>query len=334
MRQIEQPLSLGISSPTRTIAPVLIMAVLGVLFACLAAYLYASWIVSAQFKPADPGPDLLPHSEAVTLYALQGIGAAGCLIMLWIFAIRPKLHSGSFTTDGLLVIALPLAWWSDPLMNYRANFWVYNAYLLNMGSWAAHVPGWGAPYPDRFPEPLATGMAWLFWFFGVTLLGGAFLRRLRNIWPRIPAAALIASCVVFSFAFDLLAEMGSVRAGWYAIPGAERSISIDGGTRFQVPITEVVAAGLQTTAFVLMRYFRDRNSRVFAEKGADRLPISERSRTLVRFFAIYGAVNLIAALYFVSIQFEAAHAERWVGGLPSYMTTTCPHYKQSAGRCN
>ena len=97
-------------------------ACVGAGFLALAAWCWLRWIGSAHFHPVDPGADPLPPWQHATLLLLQIGGLVAALWCLWHYALRPRLRSGAFTTEGLLCLALPTVWFQDLMFAYSQTW--------------------------------------------------------------------------------------------------------------------------------------------------------------------------------------------------------------------
>ena len=311
---------------------IIYMAFAGVICAAMGCYLMISWIFSDQFRPVDPGPDPIPMLEYATLMSIQIGGFFVTLWMIYAIALRPKFRTGTFTTDGLLVLAFPLIWWLDPTYNYAQNWFSYNAYLWNMGSWVGDIwPTWLGAHGENHPEPFVVGLAQIFWLYFATLVGSWGMRKYKSFRPQANTLRILMFGYLVMFLFDLIMEYSAVRIGWYAMPGAWRAVSLHAGTRYQVPITAIMVSALQCTAFASIHYFRDDKGFSWVERGVGQL---QHFKTAIRYFALVGGLSLATIfLYAFPSMFNALHSDEWPEGLPSYLTTICPDYKTNRESC-
>jgi Spirocyclase AveC-like len=315
-------------------AVVTLMAWTGAFFTVMTLWVWGKWVMSPQFHPVDPGPDAIPRGEYLMIIAFQIAAVALTLWMIWHYVISPKIRTGSFSTDGIIVLVLPLMWFQDPFFNYSQNWFTYNAYLLNMGSWAgAPVPGWLGANGNRFPEPLVVGFCYIAWIFGTMIVGTWCLNQIKRRRPSISLANLLILGTICCFFIDLAIEYPAVRIGWYAMPGAWQAFSIHPGTRYQVSLVEITVGGVQTIFWVSLRYFKDDKGQTWADRGVDNLRLGPVGKFWVRFMAITGALSLLGLIYTIPIQWQGQHTDVWPAGLPSYFTTTCPEYKVDRTKC-
>ena len=299
---------------------------IGAGFLAVAAWCWIRWAASAHFRPVDPGPDPLPQWQYWVLLLLQVGGLLAALSCLWHYTLRPRLRSGTFTTEGLLCLALPTVWFQDLLFAYSQTWMAYNAHLWNMGSWAAEIPGWMAQHPENMLEPFVTFYGYIFWMFACMQLISAFMHALRKRLPHISQAALLWYAFLFTLALDMVVEEGAIRIGWYAIPGGWRAVSLFAGTPYQLPLPEFLFGAVQTLSFASVLHFRDEDGRSFVEQGA--------RNTAVRYLALAGALHLFFFLSFsMPSLWSGLHSDRWVDGMPSYFTAMCPQYRTRPEAC-
>lgn len=311
---------------------ILYMAFAGAVCAAFGCYLWISWILSPQFHPVDPGPDPIPMREYATLVVIQIGGLIATIWMVWAIAIAPRLKTGIFTTDGLIVLAFPLIWWMDPTYNYSQNWFVYNAHLWNMGSWVGDIwPTWLGANGDKYPEPFVVGLAQIFWLYFAMVVGSWGMRKYKSWRPHANVMRVLMAGYVVMFIFDLIMEYTAVQIGWYSMPGAWRAVSLHPGTRYQVPLTAIAVSALQCTGFASMHYFRDDKGYSWVERGVGQL---RSFKTIIRYFALVGGLSLATIfLYALPAQFNALHTDEWPEGLPSYLTMICPEYKTHRESC-
>jgi hypothetical protein len=233
--------------------------------------------------------------------------------IVWVLLIRPWRHEKHLTLDGMFVLVFLLLYWQDPLVNYSRNWATFNSNLVNFGSWGPSVPGWLAPRSHLFAEPVVWALpSYLYAVFGLVLLANWAMRRAKARWPALGVMGLIGVSFCFTFATDFVAECIFIRFGLYAYPGGIRWMTFWHGRYYQLPFNEVLLMACVLTGWASLRYFRDEHGRTFAERGVDRLQISQRQATTVRFFALLGASNVIMlCLFMLPMQWFGLHASAW-----------------------
>jgi hypothetical protein len=334
LNSLPERLSISAAPAREKAAVTTCMAWTGAVVIAVTVWIWSRWVASTQFSPVNPGPDLIPRGEYLMLVGLQIAGALLTLFLVWQYAIKPKLRTGKFSSDGIIVLVLPLMCFQDPFFNYSQNWFTYNAYLLNMGAWTGEVvPGWLGAHGERFPEPFVVGYGYLFWIFSVMLVGSWCFNKIRSTWPLLSRANFLLLCLLCCTLIDFAIEYVCVRIGWYAMPGAWQAFSLNAGTRYQISGIEVLLVGFQTTWWVAFRYFKDDKGYTFAERGIDSLQLSPAPKFWVRYLAVTGALGLIGLIYTIPIQWQAQHTDVWPAGIPSYFTTVCPEYKVDRKLC-
>lgn len=314
--------------------PVVLMAGLGAVLLAFSLAVWGRWIVSSEFRPVPAGSDPIPTGSLLVLRGLEVIGLLLTGWMLWHFLVRPWRRSGRLTPDGLLLLVLPLIWFWDPFENFTQNWFTYNAHLLNLGSWTDFVPGWLSPHQARFPEPLVVGLGYVFWVFGCMLAGCWIFGRIRARRPQMSVARFLVIGAVCCIALDTLLEFNGLLIAWFAYPGGTGGpLTLFDGTRWKFPLLSPFFGGLETFAWVSLRYFRDARGLTLVERGVDALRISGAQRLAVRFLALYAAMALCAAIFNVGGQWQATHSGSWPASMPSYLSTTCPQLKTDPRAC-
>jgi len=313
--------------------PVVLMAGLGAVLLAFSLYVWGRWVLSSEFRAVPAGPDPIPTASLLVLRALEVTGLLLTGWMLWRFLITPWRHTGGATPDGLLLLVLPLIWFWDPFFNYTQTWFTYNAHLLNLGAWTDFVPGWLSPHQDRFPEPLVVGIGYIFWVFGCMLVGCWIFGRIRSRWPAMSLARFLVVGALCCIALDTLLEFNGLLIGWFAYPGGWTGLTILDGTRWKFPLLSPVLGGLETFAWVSLRYFRDARGLTLAERGVEALRISGFRALGVRFLAIYAALVLTTAIFNIGNQWQGTHSGSWPTSMPSYLSTTCPELRTNPRAC-
>ena len=302
------------------VLPVTAWAFVGAILLSLNVYIMVRWMTSDTFRPAPLGPTPIPAGELTALRVFETVSTLLGVIALWHLLMRPWLRDRRISWDGILVIAFFSMWVWDPLTNVIQPTWWYNGYLINMSSWATYIPGWVSPGHENFVEPLFLMGPCYIWFFIIpTMLGCYLIRRTRDRFPQsgVMVGLLCVFCAVAIF--DAIVETYFIRTGAGAYPGLVQSLSIWGGTPYQWPYYEPLIMGWTLTAFAALRYFRDDRGHSIAERGTEKLRLSERGKTGVRFLALVGVIQSIyLGLYFVPWNMFALHMDTHIA-MPSYM---------------
>jgi hypothetical protein len=298
--------------PKRT-RPITWWAALGFGFLAFAAYLIVAWLIAGEAHRVPTGPTPLPTWMQIALSIQQWGLFAGMLALIWFKAVRPRMRTGSFTFDGLMILAFALLWWSDPLYNYFTPGFNYNAYFVNLGSWVGHVPGWMSPNPQNIPQPLL----WLpgvytCAFFLMVVIVNALFRKTRQRYPSISAVSM------WFIAFIPMAVVGTLWEALFMMMGSHhygssiRWLALNAGHYYEFPVYQGITASLLYTTWGSLRYFRDDRGRSFAEHGIDQLNVSDRTKGWMRFFAVSGAITVIFfAFYHVPNALIALRGDAW-----------------------
>ena len=302
----------------RSAPPVVWWAAVGAGFVVLQVWVYASWFLSGDAYRQPMGPDPMSTGSKAVAWLLQGL-STGALVVVVFYLVRRSRRERALTWDAYIAIGFLSVFWQDTLCNYLRPTFIYNSYLVNLGSWYPHVPGWVAPNFRNIPEPfLLTGplYGWYFVLFAVAFCGMARLARRR--WPGIGLLGLFGLGVGALFLLDMVIEMVFLRAGLFAYSGAIRELSIWGGKTYQYPLYEGIFAGSVTSLVGLLRFTRDDRGRSAIERGVDNVASGRRVTTL-RALAWIGLANVCLLWVNGSYAYISLYVDP-TPRYPSYMT--------------
>lgn len=314
----------GGSGPARS-PQVIVWALIGA--ACVTVVLsgWGQWFTSGDFHRTAPGPDAIPAVKLAVLRIVEVASAVGGVVLIWAFLIRPWRRERRFTLDGMMIVALLLAWFWDPLANYFNYSFVYNTHALNFGSWVRFIPGWEYPGAvGHFAEPLWVAGAWVWWCFGGSILCCAILHRAGRRWPGMSTLAKFAILAAAIVVIDLVLECLFLRTEVMAWAGAPRSLSLWSGHYYQFPLLESPFVVSLMGGITAVRYFRDDRGQSFVERGVERLRLPKICRSFVSFLAITGYIHAVVIVgYNLPLQYIALKADTFPA-LPSYIRAgTC-----------
>jgi hypothetical protein len=288
-------------------APIYWWATIGFGFFILQVYIFGSWILSDQFTPTDPGPDVMAPMTTFLVYGLQVINVS---MGVWIATWWYRSYKRDRAMPPLLIFALgwAMTYWQDPMANLYRLVYVYNSHLFNMGSWVEFIPGWVLPNGHKFPEPLIFQIGG---YLGTIPLWCVFMnwimRKTKERHPAIGIAGLVAVCFAANMLFDLMLEIGFVRTKLYVYTAAIPSLTLFDGNYYQFPLYESLFWGATMAGGSLLLYFRDDKGRFFVERGSEKI-VNPTSRTFLRILAVGGLLNLIYLLYNMLMWFASFHA--------------------------
>lgn len=323
-------MSLGVFAEAPTDAPsarqprpVVALAWAGVLIFGFMLYVLGTWILGPNFTSTPTGPDPLPDGQKNLMVTLQVVVPVGAVICLWFWVGKQWRRDRRLDTNSMFVLAGAMLFFWDMSMNYTSVALFYNSHLLNRGAWAnGSWPGWTSPNGNLLPEPLLiVPPAYTCLVFIQVMFMLWLLRRAKARWPQLGFYGTVLVIVAGLTVFDTIIEGAVLRMGVYAYPGGIRELTLFAGETYQVPLTETFFfGGLGLGAITMLMHFRDDKGRSLAERGIDRLAISERRKQWVRFFAIFGAVHLSFVLvYTVPNQWLSTHSDPHPDGYPSYL---------------
>ena len=232
------------------------------------------------------------------------------------FLVRPWRRERRIATDGLLCGAFLLMSWQDPLSSYFGNWFTYNSYLFNRGSWAYEIPGWlayGQPGHElASPLIVFTGL-YVYVFLLLSMAGCAIMRWTAARRPQMGSFTLIAVCWAAMCVACLLIEgLIYMPLGFYTYAGG-RLNTIGAGTYHQVPLFEIVTFGALFAAMSSLRYFTNDLGETLPERGAGALRLPAGRAALLRFLALCGFVQVAMFVFYnlPNMFVAGAHSGRW-----------------------
>jgi len=301
-------------------ATVLIWAAAGALSTFVIVRGLAAWIAGPDFKSSPKGTDPISDTKLLALHCFEGAVFAVGLLMVWRYLVRPLVRERRFTFDGMLIVAVLLMYFYDPLDNYFNYTFSYNAHFLNFASWAREIPGLQAPNQRFFPEPfLVMGGFYAIFMFGSAVFGCWSLRRLAAARPGASHLRLFAWLFLIVVVLDTVVENVFMRTQFAAYPGVVHSLSVFAGKYYQFPLYEPFIIATFACGMTAIRWFRDDRGQSVAERGVETLRVGGRARTGLRFLAVTGLVHTwFIVAYFVPYNFFALKADTFPP-MPSYL---------------
>lgn len=303
--------------------PVIGWATAGAVLLAFEAIVLARWVFGPNFKSTSPGPDQISRGHQIFFIALQIAVPLAALAALYFWVYRPWRLKGRLTTDGMFTLSAAMVFFWDMSMNYTSVSLLYNSHLVNRGAWAnGSWPGWVSPNANLLPESLfITIPGYVALVFSQVVLVLWIVRKIKARRPKLGAPATVAFIFVGLVVVDTIIETLLLRTEIYAYPGAIRAITLFAGHTYQVPLSETVLfGGVALGAIACLSHFRDDRGQTVVERGLDKVRVGPRSKQLIKFFAIFGAVHVVfLVLYMVPQQWFAVHSGPFPSGYKSYM---------------
>ncbi|WP_182915931.1 spirocyclase AveC family protein [Massilia cavernae] len=295
-------------------------AIIGVVFLVYFFYVMGSWITSSDFArtmPASPVPDEIKFK----MNLLQVVTCFITVLTIYYFVIKPKLRTGRFSFLALFMFAHITTLVHDPLGNYSAVHVAYNAYPMNMGSWANFIPGFLTPNQNLMPESFFMMMPPYIWYNCMLSAGFAWVwRKLAERFPQGGTLIVIAAVFIVMMVADLVAEFGFIRSHGYSYIGGIQSVSLWSGTMFQFPLYIPVLTAMLTMGFTTLLYYRDDKGESWADRGIGKLKLSDSGKTFVRFLSLTGAMHMINLVTFwMPLQFFTMNGDTAPATTPNYI---------------
>ena len=294
--------------------PVLWWAGFGALTLGVALYAWARWIGSSNFHRVPTGPTPIPGWMRTAAVSMEVIGVLAQIAAMWFWLIRPWLREKHISFDGLFFLACWTMYWQDLNYNYTQHAFTYNSVFWNMGSWANFVPGFMAPHGDRIPDPILFAGLWYgYMLFGSIVVMNKLMARAKKRWPSLGPLGLISFAMGVFICFDFVMEIAYIRLGFYAYPGSLKGWTVFYGKPYGFPIYESILFGSLWGVLASIRYFKNDKGETIAERGIDEVRFgSSKLKTLVRFLALVGIINLVDAFgYNLPMQLFSLHSGAW-----------------------
>ena len=298
--------------------PVVWWASAGVVSILVQTYVYGSWLISGEATKTPTGSDPVPDTVKLWAWVFQTLSISA-LIILAVYCVRRCRREGRLTFDAMLAIALPLTFWMDTAINYLRPIWAYNSYLVNLGAWNLHIPGWISPHGNRVPEPLLMSLpVYGPWFVTFAALFCWLARRAHARNPNFGKVRTFLLGVVVLAVLDTVLELFFIRGEIWAYTGVIREFSLFPGERYQFPIYEALFIGVFCSILGMLRYYRDDRGLTRIERGVDDLRISQRKRSLVSALAFIGLANGMMVVLNIGYNWAGLYADE-TPVYPSYL---------------
>jgi hypothetical protein len=307
----------------RSWRPVIAWAAAGAVLLAFEVVVLARWVFGPNFKSTPPGPDQISSDQQILFTVLQVAVPLAAVMALYFWVVRPWRREGHLTTDGMLTLSAGMIFFWDMSMNYTSVSLLYNSHLVNRGAWAnGSWPGWISPNANYLPESLfITIPGYVALVFSQVVLVLWILHKIKARRPKLGTTASVVFIFVGLVVVDTIIETVLLRSAIYAYPGAIRAITLFAGHTYQVPLSETVLfGGVALGAIACLSHFRDDRGHTVVERGLEKIRIGAKSKQLIKFLAIFGAVHLVfLVLYMIPQQWFAVHSGPFPSGYKSYM---------------
>lgn len=263
----------------------------------------------------------MPTVNFVLMRALEWGQLAVGVAIIWVFVLRPLARRKPLRFDGLFVLGAVLLNFWDVLDNYWVFAFQYNAYQLNVGSWAGFIPGWRSPDPQLWVIPLAFVFGAYTWGFFVTVrMGNRILEYLRDKYPRWGRVRSFGVVFVANAAVAAIAENVYLRIGAIANIRPYEALTLWDGTPNAFPLYNPILFSLTWTVLAALRWSRDEHGLSFVERGIGDVVRSARTQAVLRFFAIFAFMEVAyILLYFLPFNVFASMRAAPPNVFPTYI---------------
>lgn len=320
----------------RKTRPIVVWAVLGVIFLIIEVAAFIGWIGSGQATPTPTGPTPVP---TYMKWFIHGWEIAGLLILpvfLYFFMIRPWRRERHITSDGLFCLVFATIYWQDTIANYFQPWFSYNSEFWNLGAINTHILGWMSPNGNLQAEPILWIVPfYIYAVFGGMVFGCWILRKIRAKRRQISNLGLLGACFGIFVVIDVFVELFWMRAGLMVLPGSIEWLTLFHGRFYQYPIYEGPLVAAWMTALISLRYFTNDKGETLPERALDKLRVKGKTKTLVRFLALAGAVNVGFLVYNIPGSIVGLYSSPWPQDIQqrSYFSYLCGPYGKDNYAC-
>lgn len=318
--------------PARSAWPIRLWSVIGVLVLVIQTIV---WIRFAASSPEQLVRYRDPESSAYWWAKGFEIVLVAFVLLTVGLTARSAIRQRTLTPNAMLLIAFASMLWLDPMLNYLRPGFYFSQNLINVESWVQFIPGQLAPHANLIPVPYVWVIgAYIGFFLPVILLNVALARWMRRRWPAVRLSVVFAVIFLTSAAVDLGLEGVATRTGVMAYPSGSHTWSVWGGQTYQVPMIELVAAGMFWTLCSMLVLLRDDRGWTPIERGAETIASPLRQK-IARQLALIGVANvLFLSLPLGVVQIGVAHTDPFPTGHPRHLTGEwCGDTGQPYGPC-
>lgn len=299
----------------------------GALWLALFVYCMVSWVVGPDFVTNDFGRDQASPGYVLFVRIMESLMLAITAWILYHFVFKPLFRDGKFSFEGLYFLACFTLVLQEPWHSWIRPQLLYNDIFFNMGSWMGYLPV-SNPTAHLTPLPIAFAGLGYFWIYGLPAYGGyRLMDRAKAKNPDISTFRLILCCFLGFCIFDFIIESFILRTGLFIYPSTIPELTLFAGETYQYPLYETIAwAGSYTAAAVLLHFRNDKGETV-ADRGLDGFTQPGPVRTLARWLALVGYLQIgLLVTFNIPYMFYALH-----GG--QFTVTEQSHPWLTAGLC-
>lgn len=274
---------------------------------------WVGWIASGDALRTPVGTTAVPGYMKAIAAIWQPVGLAAGVVTLNILLIKPLRATGRISSEGVFSLAfVPLVFWM-PMVNILAPHVTYNSHYFNLGSWGPSLPVWLSANGSELAIPLLWAVpVYLYIFLGGAVLGDRLMHRAKTRWLRLGNFGLVGGAFLGFTAATALFRLLIALAGVSTLPAPIRGATLFAGRHYQLPAYEAVLWGAAWTAFACLIHFRNPAGRTLPESGIDDVQARPVTKTLLRFLAVNGVLQLvILVLYVFPTAVATIYSDEW-----------------------
>lgn len=299
-------------------SPVLLWAPVWLALLVLAAVVLTRWGVGGV-ESIDPGADEFAGAKLLLLRGTEVAQFAVFVFLVWRYVVRTAFTRKPLEFDGVfIIVAFAMNFW-DPLDNFSAFAFQYNAHFFNVGAWGGYIPGYHGPGPELWAVPLAFIFGCYTWAWFLAARSGSWLLdRLSQSRPAWGSLRRYGSVYIFMAAQVAVSEFLFLRLQHWTYPTTVPELTLWDGHSYAQPIFNPIFYGLTFLIVVWLRESSRTGGLSFPERGLEELHIPHRLQSLTRVAAVFGFLSVAYIVtYFVPFILITAHGTLNTD-LPSY----------------
>ena len=291
-----------------SLKPVVVWAWAGGILFAIGAWVMVRWLFSADFARTPSGPTPVPTFMKVGIVIATVLGVVASVVIFYRFVFRPWRREGRLSADGLLILAMTGMVWIDPFAAGWGIPFAYNSWIPNRGSWTAGIPLITNPMAANLAEP--PNHFYLWYPFLMVIAANAVMRLWKRRYPRTSNLRLAMVALGFMIAMDFVLEITLMRLGYYVYLYGPSKFTLFHDHYYRMPLFEPIGAALVFWIPAMLRYFKNDKGQTYVERGIDQVRVSTRSKTMLRFLALFAIVNLgYIATYEIPVIFLSQHTD-------------------------
>lgn len=266
-----------------------VLAILGCVLLVGQAYTWIGFF-SHPITSATPSG---PFNAAAYWYArINEAEAVTISIIMLTVVIRQSRRAGRLTFDAKFCIAGALTYWCDPWVEYFQPIFFNSSYYVNVHDWTGYYPFIVDPDAGTTIEiPLFLLPMYTFCFLLYAMILNFFQRKVAKFFPGVSMVYLWLTAFVIGAGIEIACEVGWLKYGLEAYPGAPDFLAIHVG-QMKMPFIEWFTGGFVFATFSCVRYYVNNKGERITERGLSQY--GPKLRAVISTIAMVAILNSLA----------------------------------------